>query len=170
MVEEMEADRTQAFELAAARGAVEASALLTRAFAESGLTQRELAEQLGVTEGRVSQVLGAEVNPRVSTVARYLHAMGYRLRLAAASLIDGHLVANGGHRMRGRSLIQPPSALYVWPVEQPTYRDVQYVRADGVGTALVIRAVIDIAQEDPRNFWPRESLGLPPVVMKEAMA
>ena len=83
LLDEAEADPAQALELAAARGAVEGSALLARAFFEAGITQRELARRVGVTEGRVSQVLSEEADLRLSTIARYLHAMGYQLHLSA---------------------------------------------------------------------------------------
>ena len=83
MVDEAESNPTDALELAAARAAVEGSALLSRAFAETGLTQKDLALRVGVTEGRVSQILGEAVNLRLSTVGRYLQAMGYRLSLCA---------------------------------------------------------------------------------------
>ena len=81
MVDEMEHDPAGALELAAARSAVQGSALLSRTFAASGLTQKELAQKVGVTEGRVSQILNEPVNLRLSTLGRYLQAMGFRLRL-----------------------------------------------------------------------------------------
>jgi len=89
MTDEAEDDPTTSLDMAAARGIVDGSALLARVFRASGLTQRQLAAQAGVSEGRVSQVLGGEENLRLSTVSRYLHAMGYRLNLSATNMADG---------------------------------------------------------------------------------
>lgn len=70
-------------ELAAAELMVRASTLLSKAFEQSGLTQRQLAESLGVTESRVSQILHGDGNVRLSTLARYLRATGYLARIEA---------------------------------------------------------------------------------------
>ena len=70
-------------ELAAAEVMVKASTLLWKAFEQSGMTQRELAEALEVTEGRVSQVLHGDGNIRLSTLARYLRVTGYLAKLEA---------------------------------------------------------------------------------------
>jgi len=90
----MESSPADALELAAARSAVEGSALLARAFAATGLSQKELAQRVGVTEGRVSQILGQSVNLRLSTIGRYLRAMGYRLSLSAMDT-DGNVIGAG---------------------------------------------------------------------------
>lgn len=65
-------------ELAAARFMLQVADLLARARDASGKTQRELADSLGVSEGRVSQVLAGEGDFKISTIARYLRAMGYQ--------------------------------------------------------------------------------------------
>jgi len=162
MVEETEADPAEALELAAATGAVEASALLTRAFRESGITQKELAARVGVTEGRVSQILGEETNPRVSTVARYLHAMGYRLRLRATGTGRTALEPERGSRTRNRPMEAQP-ATYAWITPGPAEAtDEVYVREDGVGVTPVLHAqfTLNIAQEDPKTIWSRADLKL----------
>ncbi len=41
----------------------------------SGITNKELAERLGVTEGRVSQILSAETNPTIRTLGRIAGAL-----------------------------------------------------------------------------------------------
>jgi|GEM_PF-5668122 len=92
MVETARANPTQALDLASARGAIEGSALLVRVFEAAGMTQKELALRAGVSEGRVSQVLGVEENLRLSTVSRYLEAMGYQLDLAAKNKATGQVV------------------------------------------------------------------------------
>lgn len=62
---------------AAARAAVAAVTLMNESF-EAGprATRRELADALGVSEGRVSQLLNGDGNVRVSTLARMLAASG----------------------------------------------------------------------------------------------
>jgi len=92
MVEEAWADPVMALDMAGARGVVDGSALMARVFEATGLTQRELAQRAGVTEGRVSQVLSGEENLRLSTLSRYLHALGYRLTLSATCEEDGTVI------------------------------------------------------------------------------
>jgi len=75
-------------ELAAARGIADAADLLLESFEASELTQDRLATLLGVTPGRVSQVLHGDGNVKVATLARFLAAMGYELRLTAATAQD----------------------------------------------------------------------------------
>ena len=70
--------------MAAARLAIKASRLLLEAFAaRKDIGQRDLAESVGVTEGRVSQVLHGDGNVHVATLARYMAALGYELELTA---------------------------------------------------------------------------------------
>jgi len=64
-------------EAAMAQVAVALADLLERC----AVSQRELANRIGVTEGRVSQILAANSNPTVRTVARLAHAMGRRLQV-----------------------------------------------------------------------------------------
>ena len=117
LVEEARADPSMSVGLAAARGAVEASALIVRVFEASGLTRRELAARAGVTEGRVSQILGGEENLRASTVARYLEAMGYRLGLSAISQRDGS-VLDTHRRMPSRRHANPAVFARIEPEPQ----------------------------------------------------
>ncbi len=70
-------------EMSAARAANRAGALLHEALRASALSQQELAKRLDVSAGRVSQVLSGEQNLYLSTLARYLRAMGYGLELGA---------------------------------------------------------------------------------------
>jgi len=95
LVEEAQSNPAAALDLATATGAIEGSALLVHTFAATGLTQRELAERAGVTTGRVSQVLSGEENLRLSTVSRYLQAMGYRLCLSATNLSTNETIDSG---------------------------------------------------------------------------
>lgn len=89
LVERVDEDPERNLELAAARAEIRAIHLLRRAFEASGMTQKNLAERVGVTEGRVSQVLHSEGNLRVTTIARYLRALGYRFELNAKPAEEG---------------------------------------------------------------------------------
>lgn len=78
-----ELDASDPIGMAAAGAAVDAVALLNDAVHCADVRQNELASRVGVSEGRVSQVVNGDGNLRVSTLARYLRAAGYQLRLDA---------------------------------------------------------------------------------------
>jgi len=86
-------------EVEAGRSVNRVVGLLNEALAVSGRTQVEIAEALGVTAGRVSQVFSGEGNIRISTLARYLRAMGYSLELNARPVV-GNLARIGGSRRK----------------------------------------------------------------------
>ncbi len=92
LYEQEEADAKGRLSLAAARLAIEVSSILERAVEESNLTHRELAERLGVTEGRVSQVLNGNGNLQIATLARFLAAVDREAELS--------LTPVGGSRSR----------------------------------------------------------------------
>lgn len=75
--------------LAAAAAAAGVSRLLHAAKAASRLTSKEIAAEGAVTEGRVSQVLSGDGNYHVATIARFLRAMGYELKLSAVPVDSG---------------------------------------------------------------------------------
>lgn len=81
LAEELEVEMP--LDAAAAKAAVESVALINSVVEDAGLLQSELAKALGLTEGRVSQVLNGDGNVRVSTLARFLRAAGYDLDIAA---------------------------------------------------------------------------------------
>lgn len=73
-------------EEAAAELALEAAQLLRHAAgARQDIDQKNLAEILGVSPGRVSQVLNGDGNIHVGTLAKYMRALGYRVRLTPVS-------------------------------------------------------------------------------------
>lgn len=95
--------------LAAARLAVETAQLLKAAFAaRKDIDQKELARIIGVSEGRVSQVLHGDGNVHVATLARYLTAMGYEAELTARALTSAAAPLKTPRR-RGRGAPQRPS-------------------------------------------------------------
>ena len=163
LTEEAEADPVMSLDMAAARGVVDGSALLARTFRATGLTQRALATRAGVSEGRVSQVLGGEENLRLSTVSRYLHAMGYRLNLSATNLADGTTIyARREKAKRSLSAIRQFSgAPFTWfTMNTPAEvwkTDEAYIREDGTGRASVFHAsaTIHMSYENPNNLEPR---------------
>ena len=55
---------------------------------ELGISQRELATRLGVTEGRVSRILGSGENVTLKTLADLGVVLGLRFHLAAEELPD----------------------------------------------------------------------------------
>jgi transcriptional regulator with XRE-family HTH domain len=90
LIEEEEATEAGAQGLAAADLAAQVMRILEQALDASGLDQKTLAEKLGVTQGRVSQVLNGDGNLRVAAVARYLRALGYETHLSATPVDSGN--------------------------------------------------------------------------------
>jgi transcriptional regulator with XRE-family HTH domain len=83
-LDKIRSDPRTAAEVDAARLEHRVASMLARAaHARTDLTHREIAEILGVTEGRVSQVLSGEETPRLSTLARYMSALGYLVDVRA---------------------------------------------------------------------------------------
>ena len=83
VIEEIEMDPGEAADIAAARALNHTRVILNKAKFASQLTQREIAEVLGIGESRVSQVLNGDGNIKVSTLARFLRAMGYTPEIEA---------------------------------------------------------------------------------------
>lgn len=104
-------------EMTAARLTLKAVALLNEAQEASGLNQRQLADALGVSEGRVSQVLGGDGNIRISTFARYLRAMGYVPRLETDPASDAVPPLGGRRVPRRRRSMGSHSTIHFAPVE-----------------------------------------------------
>ena len=90
LIEEEEATEAGAQGLAAADLAAQVMRILEQALDASGIDQKALAEKLGVTQGRVSQVLNGDGNLRVAAVARYLRALGYETHLSATPVAAGN--------------------------------------------------------------------------------
>ncbi|WP_147918114.1 helix-turn-helix domain-containing protein [Ruania zhangjianzhongii] len=70
-------------ELAAAEAALRAQALIEQAFEETALSARDVANALGVTEGRVSQLRHGDGNVRLSTLAKLMSVLDQNLALEA---------------------------------------------------------------------------------------
>lgn len=104
LLEEEEATDAGAQGLAAANLAGQVMRLLEQALDASGLEQKDLAEKLGVTQGRVSQVFNGDGNMRIAAVARYLRALGYETRISATPVgSGGQALPREAQRTRARA-------------------------------------------------------------------
>ena len=75
---------------------ISASELLQTARRATGLTQAQLARELGTTQGAVARLERNGANPTVATLERALLAAGHRLELGASarrSSVDDTLIA-----------------------------------------------------------------------------
>lgn len=54
---------------------------MAEAIHNSGMSQREVADRLGVSEARISQILAATGNPTIKTLARLADVLGRELRV-----------------------------------------------------------------------------------------
>ena len=82
-LEDLEHSPFVARELAASQLTNDALVLLQTALTKTGTSQKELADLLGIGESRVSQVLNGDGNIKLTTLARYLKALGYTVSLEA---------------------------------------------------------------------------------------
>jgi predicted XRE-type DNA-binding protein len=108
LTDEEQATAAGAQGLAAAELAGQVMRLLHQALDASELDQKSLAEKLGVTQGRVSQVLNGDGNMKIAAVARYLRALGYETRLTASPVTSG--LPALPHESRRRAAREPQSA------------------------------------------------------------
>jgi transcriptional regulator with XRE-family HTH domain len=76
-------------DLAAADLATQVVSLIHEALIASDLDQKALAAKLGVSEGRISQVVNGDGNLRIAAVARYLRALGYTTSISAQPAESG---------------------------------------------------------------------------------
>jgi ribosome-binding protein aMBF1 (putative translation factor) len=72
---------------------------IMRARNREGLTQRELAERMGVSQAVVSRLLSAQHSPRIDTIAAAARAMGYDLEIRLVK-----------HRASARRVAEQPEA------------------------------------------------------------
>ncbi|MDG4667992.1 helix-turn-helix transcriptional regulator [Mycobacterium sp. 236(2023)] len=89
LIEEIEATDAGAQGLAAADLAGQANRVLQAALDASELDQKDLAAKLGVSPGRVSQVVNSDGNLRIAAFARYLRALGYEATITARPVESG---------------------------------------------------------------------------------
>ncbi|OBK30141.1 hypothetical protein A5659_03615 [Mycobacterium sp. 1165196.3] len=152
LVEEVEATDAGAQGLAAADLAGQVSRVLHAALAASGMDQKDLAEKLGVTQGRVSQVLNGDGNLRIAAVARYLRALGYEATIAARPVEGGPTELPARRPPRQRALPAANAAL-----ESPTrFLDIAYSAPESgfvrVGDACIVSEA-GLKQHHPAEIW-----------------
>lgn len=109
LIDEEQATDAGAQGLAAADLASQVMRLLQQALDASELDQKALAETLGVSQGRVSQVLNGDGNMKIAAVARYLRALGYQTQITASPVIAGLPALPRGPRRRPAGI--PASAV-----------------------------------------------------------
>ncbi|ATG50876.1 hypothetical protein CFK38_04555 [Brachybacterium vulturis] len=141
LIEQLRRERRQ--DAAAARAAVRAVGLMNEAHAMSELsTRRDLAEAMGVSEGRISQLLNGDGNVRVSTLARLLKASGFDLELALAGVPDAP-------RKKPRRSRRQTSA-----GDDPTYLTVRMetaVSEGSEGPGVQRHRTVELSSRDPRH-------------------
>lgn len=71
---------------AAAAAANMVAALIEQMIEKSGLTEKQIAEDMGVTVERLQEIINGDGNVRISTLARIAYATGHEM----------NIVANGG--------------------------------------------------------------------------
>lgn len=143
-------------EMAAAEATLDAVGLLNKAVRTCGLSQKEIAEALGVGGSRVSQVLTGDGNLKIATLARYLRAAGYALRLEAVP-VDANARELPKPRSRSRrdsDVMHAMTADFIKCWESPVLSSL------GVGTAYTFHADLgtghDIVIGERASINPRE--------------
>ncbi|GII61895.1 hypothetical protein Skr01_19800 [Sphaerisporangium krabiense] len=158
--------------LAAARLRHEVLATLHQALQLCGLSQSEVAEELGLRRSAVNQVFRGDGNVRINTLADYLHAMGFEA--------DVRLVRAGEPRSATvqQRAVRPATRDWRVRVPQATASGVFLTReSEGrpifvewnstpIGTTNGIRLVAEVHPVDPRVPSPETyiSLGTAPLV------
>src|SRR4051794_16081284 len=97
--------------VAAAEGRIEAEIdlvfelqlLAQQLIEERGITRAELANRLGISKPRLSQMMRAEANPTVRTIAGLFHALGDELSVSLKSAKQAEARALG----EGRAFKEP---------------------------------------------------------------
>lgn len=151
--------------LAAADSALSVIDLLHAAKSRSGLTSREIASRLNVTEGRISQILNGDGNLHVATIARFLGACGYRFSVEAIPQSD-----RARELPRRRRRRRSHHASTVWQVEN-TYatltgvtRTRHYIESLG-DAPVALTSAITAATNSPSGYsigdstksWPDQA-------------
>ncbi|MGO4433282.1 helix-turn-helix domain-containing protein [Paenarthrobacter sp. RAF9] len=118
--------------MAAAKLALETARLLSLAFsARKDLDQRRIAEMIGVSEGRVSQVLNGDGNVHIATLAKYMNALGYELELLAKPIVaEARPLRMKSRRREGRAAAAGKRVL-TYNYQMTTLRD------SGVGKEVI---------------------------------
>lgn len=79
------------------------SVVLLAAVEESGFTPSEVAERMGVSQSRISQIVGEPSNLRLTTIARFLGAIGFEPQFSAEDRQRGTVIDGFRRNRRPRS-------------------------------------------------------------------
>lgn len=115
--------------LAAARLALRISDLLQSVKVRSGRSSKQIADQLEVTEGRISQILNGSGNLHVATIARFLSACDFELSVQAVPF--GLSASSNRREKKGRSQDSPTRKWQSWHIYAQ-----DYVTSSGVSRRL----------------------------------
>lgn len=74
--------------MAAAELCIRVADVLNLALDQSGRSQKDLADRLGIGESRVSQVLRGDGNVHIATLGRFLRGIGYKAKLVLEAADD----------------------------------------------------------------------------------
>jgi transcriptional regulator with XRE-family HTH domain len=108
-------------------------ATLQEAFSLSGIgSQSDLARRLEVRRSAVNQVFNGDGNVRISTLAEYLHAMGYELDISLLRSGEPRAAALEGRSPRAAVCSSSSSA----PIRLPAATGTRAVAADGLFVEL----------------------------------
>lgn len=105
---------------------------LREALDRAGITQRELAKRMGVTEGRVSRLFNAENNPTWESVSRIAEACGLRLHVRFCHCSDSGGFVCSPCKERAEQIVAgaaPPQA-GLDPLTVEERRTLEWVRAE----------------------------------------
>ncbi len=133
--------------MAAAELCVRAVDVLNLALDQSGKTQRDLAERLGIGESRVSQVLRGDGNVHIATLGRFLRGIGYRSKLVLEPAEEDVPAFVEPQPKKRRTKKVSSTNDFVHVIKQP------YLDGSGASYALT---VIQTPEETP-NGWIDEA-------------
>lgn len=132
---------------AAARLAVKALSLIHSKLEDSGMTQKELAQRMDLSEGRISQILNGDGNLHLASLARVLRALGYTVDLETRRVSE--------ERQDETRYNNEPVRGYSWSTTVPAFSR----HGDGV-----VEAVISLYSEAaPQHHLSRDYSGRPSV-------
>lgn len=117
-------------EMGAARLTNDAIGLIHQALSTSEMSRKQLADKLNVGESRISQVLSGEGNIRISTLGRYLAALGFRADVSLSPINEPKRRSR-----RDASVEQAKASFSVWSHQVTT--------VDGCHQAYVFAADVD---------------------------
>lgn len=154
LVEEREQTLAGRIAMAAADAAVESVSLINEALEVSELPHAALAERLGVTPGRVSQVVNGDGNVRITTLARFLRALGYNLTLRAVPASKAAKPLPSPYQRPGRQQRIGGHDIYTMVTQ------VTCITEDGVGQEPVVVA----SRAHPAHWLESPAFSLQPQV------